>query len=111
MKRNNIGELILDGCSEVLDFLYKCYSHPTDDRYGIFQGDKVRIKGLYPEDLGVLCINSKYPDTIFLVGEIKLDGLFPVYIFKNGCNMDQTLGILLPGYSRDEMIATAKGEW
>lgn len=101
--------MYINNCDDVLLYLYSKYENPDDD-YVFFQGDKCKVGGLSPRDLGVLCLHPDFPGYIFLIG-IVYNGLFPVFIFKNGDTMDQSLGILLPAYVRDEMIATATGKW
>lgn len=115
MERNNLGELVFDGgCEEVLKFLYENCTKPLDlkdYRKAVFEGEYVRIEAMELE-LGNICWgNENYPDCVFFIGEEEYDGLFPVFCMRNGASNDMALGVLLPSYVRDELIATAKGEW
>lgn len=109
-----LKELRFEGCDDALKFLYENCTKPLDPkecRKAFFEGEYVRVEIMEPE-LGNICWGNKYcPNCVFLVGKVEYDGLFPVFCFRNGATNDRALGVLLPAYVRDELIATAKGEW
>lgn len=114
MKKNFVEEIMLNGCEDVLEFLHNsCDSYKDSKRLynAFFEGDHIRVESMEPEYGNICWGNKKYPDSVFFVGKIEFDGYFPVFCFKNGGVIDTALGVLLPAYCREELIATAKGDW
>lgn len=102
---------ILNNCDDVLEFLVKTYKHPYCDEV-FFQGDLHVADGFIPDiRIGTVIIDSpKYERTIFIVGPEE-NGEFLLSIIIVSGTFDQMPGIVLPGYVREEIIATAKGEY
>ena len=101
---------ILNNCDDVLEFLVKNYKHPYCGEV-FFQGDLHVADGFIPNiSSGSVIIDSpKYERTIFIIGPEE-NGEFLVSIIITSSKFDQMPGIVLPGYVREEIIATAKGE-
>lgn len=99
-----------NNCNEVLDFLVNNIGSSFDDELIKFEGVDALITEDTPED-GVFAINPKYKGFLFLIGEEEFDGKFPIFAYKNGESFEGKVAVLLPSVYRNEMIATAMGEW
>lgn len=115
MERNNLGELMLNnGCEDVLKYLTNACQVAIDfknNRILSFEGENVSIEIVCPQD-GIICFGNKnFPNYAFFIGKDNGNRNFPVVAFKNGVYTEVQLGILLPSYVRNELVATAMGKW
>lgn len=102
---------ILHNCDEVLEFLVKTYKHPYCGEV-FFQGDLYVADGFIPDihPSTVIIDSPKYERTMFIVGPEE-NGKFLLSIIIVSDIVDQMPGIVLPGYVREEIITTARGEY
>jgi hypothetical protein len=115
MKINVFNEF--NGCDELLQFMYECVREGFDpssysDYY--FEGSRIKFTAGIPPIKGLFVISPKYPKTLFVIGEMdeEFDNTFELAILQGDSFMwDETIIVTLPGYVRNELIATAKGEW
>lgn len=103
---------ILNSCDELLAHLYSAYGtcQYAYDGYLEFQGDLCEIGGIAPDPKGIFMPSPKFPKTVFSIQEDEQDDAFILCILAGDeFILDQTLGVKLPEYVRDELIATIQG--
>lgn len=106
---------VFNNCDALIDFMVESYAHPYIGEAD-FQGDKILIDGFMPnvEVDTVVVASAKHPGVIFLVSPVLTspwpDKIELSIIIGKG-NLDQKPSAILPGYVKDELIATIKGEW
>lgn len=103
---------ILNSCDELLVHLYDAYGtcQYAYDGYLEFQGDLYEIGGIAPDPKGIFMPSPKFPKTVFSIQEAENDSAIILCIFKGDAFiLDQTLGVKLPRYIRDELTATIQG--
>ena len=108
MCENNIPTLEnLNNCDELRDFML---SHLDESLSGIadFQGDWVEFNGYaVPKEGEVIPVNGYGVN--FTVGTVN--EVTNTFVLTLGKFADEALGVELPAYVREELIATLKGEW
>lgn len=110
---------IFNNCDELLAYLFRAYDwHNASTDAVEFEGELCTIGYLAPNDhemfFGAFSTSSKFPNTLFLVGECYTSDnqeVFNLYVYKDMFHADQTLTVVLSANVRDELIATANGEW
>ena len=108
MYKNNIPTLEnLNSCGELRDFMV---SHLDESLSGIadFQGDMVEFDGYAVPKEGEVIPVDDY-DVNFTVGTVNRGT--NTFVFTLGKFTDEALGVELPAYVREELIATLQGEW
>lgn len=108
------------GCDELIEYLRR----KTIDREIVqFEGTFCEIGGVEPDTDGLFILNPKFPNTLFIVGETYNGHTYdreycdPYKVFDffvitgSAFRLDEAACITLPEYVKDELIATAKGEW
>lgn len=103
---NNCDELLAHMCAEKDTYRYCCGGHLE------FQGDVCPIGGVLANHDNLIWSN-KFPYHVFSVvklgnwGEQIMLSIFDAEY----TDVEETLGVELPNYIYDELIATIKGEW
>lgn len=103
---------VINNCTELLTHLFQNYG---DLKYAcgghiMFQGNVCEVEGFMPDRWCTFMPSTKFPKTVFAIDECSWDGQFTLYIFKGDAFvLDQTLGVKLPDYIIDELIATIQG--
>ena len=104
---------IINSCDGLLAHLFQIYG---DCMYACggyieFQGDLCEIGGFMPSRWFILMPSIKFPRTVFCIDDnYDEDDQFILYIYKGDAFViDQTLGVKLPNYIKDELIATIQG--
>lgn len=108
MYKNNIPTLEnLNSCDELKDFML---SHLDESLSGTadFQGDLVEFDGYAVPKKGEIIPVNGY-DVNFTVGTIN--EVTKTFVLTLGKFTDEALGVELPAYVREELIATLQGEW
>lgn len=108
MCENNIPTFeYFNSCDELRDFMLsnldKSLSVIAD-----FQGDTVEFDGYVVPKKGEVIPVDGY-DVNFTVGTIN--GGTKTFVLTLGKFTDEALGVELPAYVREELIATLQGEW
>lgn len=101
-----------NNCDELLGYLYVAKWNSVEcSREVMFQDEPCEI-GYFMPDVhnSVYAVSPKYKQVVFVVEEAE-DGKFLLAIYMGVGIFDQTLGIILPAYVRDELIETAGGNW
>lgn len=71
-----------------------------------FRGNVCEVSGFIPGKWCTLMPSTKFPRTVFAIDDYE-EGQFILYVFQGkSFILDQTLGIKLPNYVKDELIAT-----
>ena len=108
MYKNNIPTLEnLNSCDELRDFML---FHLDESLSGTadFQGDMVEFDGYAVPKEGEVIPVDDY-DVNFTVGTVNRGT--NTFVFTLGKFTDEALGVELPAYVREELIATLQGEW
>jgi hypothetical protein len=112
MCEHDYCEYTANNCSELLQTLLdaEICEHPFPGIY--FQGDAIVAKKIVClEDLkGGETVYSKKFNRTLIVGP-RRDRWFLLCLYGETPDMEITIGIDVPAYCRNEMIATIKGEW
>lgn len=99
-------------CTELLDCLLEAEvgEHPFPGIY--FQGDAIVAKKVVCiADLeGGETVHSKKLGRTFIAGPTR-GRWFLLCLYEESKDMEITIGIDVPSYCRNEMVATIKGEW
>lgn len=102
-----------NNCNELLAYLFRTYNdcRCAFGNYIMFQGKQYEIGGFMPSRWCILMPSIKFPRTVFCIDDnCDEDDQFILYIYKgDSFVIDQTLGIKLPNYIKDELIATIQG--
>ena len=108
MCENNIPTLEnLNSCDELKDFMMYHFDDPLNGTAD-FQGDMVEFDGYaVPKEGEVIPVDGY--DVNFTVGTIN--GGTKTTVLTLGKSTDEALGVELPAYVREELIATLQGEW
>lgn len=104
---------MINNCDELLIHLLEAYDDNSyaDGGQILFQGELCEVGGFMPDRWCTLMPSTKFHKTVFAIDDYE-DSQFILYIFKGDeFTIDQTLGIMLPYYVKDELIATIKEEW
>lgn len=106
---NNCKELLDYLCQELLftSSIYCCGGHI------VFQGEECEIGGIGGNIDYLLLLSPKYPMYLFSITEDRYDNnYFILSVFRGpSIHIDQTLGVKLPNYVKDELVATIEGKW
>ena len=112
MCEHDYCEHTANNCSELLQTLLEAEhnEHPFPGIY--FQGDAIVAKKIVClADLeGGEIIHSKEHNRTFIVGP-RRDRWFLLCLYGESKDTEITIGVDVPAYCRNEMIATIKGEW
>lgn len=108
---------ICNNCDELLAHLSADRLHYSTSEYCCgghleFQGDVCEVGGYMPDYRGSFFMSPKYPMTLFLIQDnyVAEEGHFYLLVLKGpNFTLDQTLGVMLPNYVKDELIATILG--
>lgn len=94
-----------NNCEEIVTLLVETYDTPIQDNI-LFRNEVVHLDGYYPDvNAGSIIItSSKYEGVIFIIGIQNYNDNFLLSIIKNGSIIDQTYGVYLPMYYREEFI-------
>lgn len=101
----------INNCDELLAYLandeFFCGSHKYScGGYLEFQGDLCEVGGFMPDRWCTLMPSNKFPKTVFAIQDYQKE-YFILLIFRgNAFSLDETLGVKLPIYVKDELIAT-----
>lgn len=105
----------INNCDELLIHLLEAYEDFSYAGGGqiMFQGDICEVGGFMPSRWCTFMPSKKFYKTVFAIDDNCSENIpFFLYVFKGDeFTIDQTLGIMLPYYVKDELIATIKGEW
>ena len=102
---------IINNCNELLTYLTNEEFFNGSHKYSCggyleFRGDICEVGGFMPDRWCTLMPSTKLPRTVFAIDDYK-EGQFILYVFQGkSFILDQTLGIKLPNYVKDELIAT-----
>lgn len=105
----------INNCNELLAHLYAAYGtgkycciHRLE-----FQGDLCAIGGYMPDCRGIFMPSPMFSRTVFSIQNSSDDKHFILCIFKGDAFIleNDTLGIELPNYVMDELVATIQGYW
>lgn len=101
-----------NNCNELLHHLYvMMWNSIGGHRVVLFQGEPCELGGFMPDvHNSIYVVSPEYKQTVFVVEEVR-NGKFLLAIYVGTGIFDQTLGIYLPAYVRDELIETASGNW
>lgn len=104
---------IINSCDELLAHLFQTYGDCVYACGGYieFQGDLCEIGSFIPDRRCILMPSPKFHRTVFVIDAYNYsDEGFILYIYKgDGFVLGQTLAVKLPGYVKDELIATIQG--
>jgi hypothetical protein len=99
-------------CDELLQFLVEMEHDDNPFITANFQGDAVvtkKVVCLADLEHGTIVYSKKYNRT-FIIGP-KRDRWFLLCLYGETPDMEITIGVDVPAYCRNEMIATIKGGW
>lgn len=106
----------INNCDELLAYLTNEEFFNGSHKYSCggyleFQGDLCEVGGFMPDKWCLFMMSTKFPKTLFSIQDYGCQQEhFILFIFKGDrFYLDQTLGIILPTYVRDELIATIQG--
>lgn len=110
----------ITGCDELIEYLRK---RTTTSEIVQFEGTFCEIGGIEPDTSGLFILSPKFHSTLFIIGR-SYNGhtydaedsdpykVFDFFVITDlSFRLDEAVGITLPEYVKDELIATAKGEW
>ena len=97
----------LNNCDELRDFMIHHFDDPLNDT-AFFQGDVVEFDGYAVPKKGEVIPVDGY-DVNFTVGTVN--EVTNTFVLTLGKSTDEALGVELPAYVREELIATLQGEW
>lgn len=103
---------IINNCDELLAYLYAAYDTCQYCCGGHleFQGDVCDVEGFMPDWRGTFMPSPTFPSTVFSIQDGSDDKHFILCIFRGPqFILDQTLGVELPNYVKDELMATIEG--
>lgn len=110
---------IINNCDELLAYLANEEFFNGSHKYSCggyleFQGDLCEVGGIGGGCEGIFLMSSKYPMYLFeITPEYYCEdcsACFTLSVFRGpSIHFDQTLGIRLPNYVKDELIATIQG--
>lgn len=101
---NNCDELLAHLCAEYGELTYCCGGHLE------FQGDVCEVWGYMPDWRGTFMPSPKFHKTVFSIQDGSDNNHFILCVFKGDAFiLDQTLGVELPNYVKDELVATIQG--
>ena len=108
MCENNIPILEnLNSCDELRDFMIHHFDDPLNDT-AFFQGDGGEFDGYaVPKEGEVIPVDGYGVN--FTVGTVN--EVTNTFVLTLGKFADEALGVELPAYVREELIATLQGEW
>lgn len=97
----------LNNCDELRDFMMYHFEDPLNGTAN-FQGDMIEFKGYAVPKEGEAIPMDGY-EVSFTVGETN--EVTNTFVLTLGKSSDESYGVKLPSYVREELIATLKGEW
>ena len=96
----------LNSCDELRDFML----YHLDESLSViadFQGDLVEFNGYaVPKEGEIIPVDNYGNFTVGIVNEVT-----NTFVVTLGKFADEALGVELPAYVREELIATLQGEW
>lgn len=102
----------VNNCTELIELLCSIYPRYTGDNEGIitFQGDDCEFGGIGGAT-DLMIVSSVYKGFIFGINRgFNEDNTFTLSVFRGPIfGTDQTLGITLPKYVGNELVATIMG--